>query len=82
MGDVDRFGNAFDAETQRSVAFERALQAALGAGCHTATAAHVSGNQLAFFDQRTGFRSLALTPEQFRTPNAAAVALVAEFGLR
>lgn len=80
--DVDRFKHVLDPVTQRAVGFERALQSALGAGCHTASAAHVSGDQLAFFDERTGYRSVTLTSEQIQNPSAAAAVLLTQFGLR
>jgi hydroxymethylbilane synthase len=73
--------SSFDPNTHRSVALERALQAALGAGCHTATAAHVFGEKMLFFDERTGLRSVTLTREQLANPAAAASGLLAGFGI-
>ncbi|MDR2673732.1 MAG: hydroxymethylbilane synthase, partial [Opitutaceae bacterium] len=40
--DAARFAAALDAETARCVTLERAFQTALGGGCHTAAAAHVT----------------------------------------
>lgn len=79
--DMELFRTALDLETGRSVGFERALQAALGAGCHTASAAHVHGRELAFFDERTGMRSVTLTADQFAHPVAASREILLRFGL-
>lgn len=80
--DVGEFSGVCDAETGRSVSIERALQSALGAGCHTATAAHVYGNELYFFDERTGPRRATLPSEELSDPVATAARLLLEFGLR
>ena len=56
------FAAIFDAATARAVDLERAFQAALGGGCHTAFAAHVTGDTLYFFHEnigRTAWRSLS-----------------------
>jgi len=79
--EVERFRPALDLATAQAVGFERALQAALGAGCHTASAAHVHGCDLAFFDERTGLRSLTLTADQLAEPQASARRLLKDFGL-
>lgn len=79
--DVELFRLALDIETGRAVGFERAVQAALGAGCHTASAAHVQGGELRFFDERTGMRSVALTRDHFASPADAAHEVLKDFGL-
>jgi hydroxymethylbilane synthase len=81
IADVGLFRAVLDPETERAVGFERALQAALGAGCHTASAAHVHGSDLAFFDERAGMRSLTLTADQLAQPLEAARDVLRSFGL-
>jgi hydroxymethylbilane synthase len=80
-GEAGQFQPAFDLETGLAVGLERALQSALGAGCHTATAAHVAVGKLYFFDERTGFRSTKISDEELRQPAATAARLLKEFGL-
>lgn len=48
-------------ETTAAVALERRALRALGGGCHSATAAHVSGSVLYLFDASFGRHSLPLT---------------------
>lgn len=79
--DAGIFKAALDLQTERAVGFERAVQAALGAGCHTASAAHVDGSSFAFFDERTGMRSLTLSVEQLAQPTTAARDILRKFGL-
>ena len=55
----------FDAATARAVGIERALQAALGGGCHTAFGAHATGDTLYFFHEATGRRTLPLAAGDF-----------------
>jgi hydroxymethylbilane synthase len=81
VADVEIFRGALDRETERVVAFERALQSALGAGCHTASAAHVAGSILVFFDERTGTRWLTLTEAQFARSTESARDILREYGL-
>jgi hydroxymethylbilane synthase len=80
-GEAGRYAGVFDAATARAVAVERALQAALGAGCHTAFAAHVSGDALHLFHDRTGPRRFALSEADFADPGAAAARILRESGL-
>src|SRR5687767_1326767 len=52
--DAAKFGAIFDAATARAVNLERAFQSALGGGCHTAFAAHATGDTLFLFHESTG----------------------------
>lgn len=76
--DAPRFAAALDSATARPVSIERALQAAVGAGCQLAFAAHVAGNVLYFFHEQTGPRTLPVTAEDYAHPAAAAKRLLKE----
>jgi hydroxymethylbilane synthase len=80
--DVTRFTPALDARTAQSVNLERAFQAALGSGCHTAFAAHVTLDTLYFFHEEVGLRSLPLTPEEIAAPVETARRLLKHFGFQ
>ena len=71
-GDAARFAAAFDAATARQLGLERALQGRFGGGCQLAFAAHATADTLYLFDERTGQRSLPITPADFDEPVAAA----------
>lgn len=79
--DAARFAAVLDAATARSVTVERALQAALGGGCQMAFAAHVAGDQLYFFHEKTGIRTLPLTDADYAAPAATAARVLKELGL-
>jgi len=81
-GDAARFASLFDLPTARAVSVERALQSALGGGCHTAFGAHASASTLYFFHEETGIRVLALGPADFDRPEAAAARILKELGLK
>lgn len=68
-------------DTARAVALERALQAALGGGCHTAFAAHATADRLYWFHAQTGLRVLALRAGDFDAPAVAAARILAELGV-
>lgn len=78
--DAALFQPALDAATSRDVTLERAFQAALGGGCQIAFAAHVSGDRLYFFHEKTGTRTLTLTPDDFVAPAATAGRILKELG--
>ncbi len=80
--DAARFAPVFDAPTARGLGLERALQTALGGGCHTAFGAHVAGDQLYFFHERTGVRCLPLTAADLDDPVPAANRLLQQLGLK
>jgi hydroxymethylbilane synthase len=71
----------FDHATARGLGLERALQNALGAGCQTAFAAHVSGDSLFFFHQDVGLRSVPLAPADLDDPASTARTILGQFGL-
>lgn len=80
--DVARLAPAFDAATARGIALERAFQAALGGGCHTAFGVHAVANDLYFFHEQTGIRKLPLTPEDFQAPAQSAARVLKQLGLK
>jgi hydroxymethylbilane synthase len=79
--DAARYAAVFDAATARQLALERAFQAALGGGCHTAFGAHATADTLHFFHERTGPRSLPLVPGDFERPAQTAARLLRTLGL-
>jgi len=79
--DAARFAAVLDAPTARSVTVERALQAALGGGCQMAFAAHVAGDKLYFFHEKTGIRTLPLAAADYAAPAATAARVLKELGL-
>jgi len=79
--DAARFVPVLDAATARAVNVERAFQAALGGGCHTAFAAHVDGGALHIFHEKCGVRKTALADADFASPAAAAERWLKEWGL-
>jgi len=79
--DAARFAAVLDAATARSVTVERALQAALGGGCQMAFAAHVAGDKLYFFHEKTGIRTLPLAEADYAAPAATAARVLKELGL-
>ncbi len=80
-GEVDTFTSVFDAATARAVNVERAFQAALGGGCHTAFAAHVAADRVHLFHEKTGLTSEPLTAADFTNPAAAASHILKKLGL-
>ena len=81
-GDTARFATAFDAPTARGLGLERALQNALGGGCHTAFGAHAAGDTLHFFHEQTGLRSLPISPADLDDPVPAAARILKLLGLK
>jgi hydroxymethylbilane synthase len=69
-----------DASTARSVNLERAIQAAIGGGCQMAFGALATDDQLHFFHEKTGRRTLPLRPDDFRQPEATAARVLQELG--
>jgi hydroxymethylbilane synthase len=76
------FAGVFDAPTARSLGIERALQSALGGGCHTALGAHAVRDTLFFYHEDVGLRTIALTEDDFASPGAAAARILGQLGLR
>lgn len=79
--DAAKFAAVFDAATARAVNVERAFQAALGGGCHTAFGAHVTADRLYLFHEKIGLRDAALSPADFAAPTETAARLLRQFGL-
>ena len=77
-----RLAPAFDKTTARGIALERAFQAALGGGCHTAFGVHAAGNDLFFFHELSGLRKLPLVPMDFQVPAQTAARILQELGLK
>jgi hydroxymethylbilane synthase len=80
-GDAAKFASVFDAPTMRAVTLERAFQNALGGGCHTAFAAHVSGDTLYLFHENIGHKSFALAAADFASPTQTANRILKDLGL-
>jgi hydroxymethylbilane synthase len=80
--DASRFAAVFDAATARAVGLERAFQAALGVGCHTAFGAHVTHDTLHFYHEGVGRHSLPLTDADFASPPETAERFLKQLGLR
>jgi hydroxymethylbilane synthase len=78
--DAAKYSPALDAATARDVALERALQTALGAGCHTAFGALVRGQTLSLCHERTGALSRPLSAAEMNDPTGTARAVLG--GLR
>lgn len=77
--DAAKFAVVLDAATARNVNIERAIQAQVGGGCQIAFAAHVVGDTLHFFHEKTGIRTLPLTAADFANPTQAATRALAVF---
>lgn len=75
------FEKFFDAATQAAVNLERAFQTALGAGCHTAFAAHADGGTLHFFHEQTGIRQFPLGESDYRQVAVCAERILRELRL-
>lgn len=79
--DVPRLAGPFDAATAARLGIERALQTALGGGCHTAFGAHATADALYFFHEQTGLHRLPLAPADAAAPDAAAARILKSLGL-
>lgn len=79
---VDLYRPVLDAATARAQELERAFQNALGAGCHTAFAAHVAGDSLFLFHEAVGLRSVPLSAADLDEPDATAAAVLDRLGLK
>ncbi len=79
--DAAKFAAVFDAPTMRAVTVERAFQNALGGGCHTAFAAHVEGEILHLFHEKTGIQTVRLFASDFAAPADTATRILRELGL-
>ena len=79
--DAAKFTAIFDAATMRAVTMERAFQAALGGGCHTAFGAHVAGDTLHLFHETVGVVTVSLRAEDFAEPDVAALRILSDLKL-
>jgi hydroxymethylbilane synthase len=80
-GDEKKLIPVVDAPTARAVNLERAFQAALGAGCQIAFAAHATADTLHFFHEKTGLRTLPLQPDDLLQPEQTAAQVLRGLGL-
>lgn len=75
------FAAVLDGPTGRQLAVERALQLRLGGGCQLAFAAHVAGDAVHVFHEKTGRRCVPLEPGDGERPGDAADRILRELGL-
>lgn len=80
IADAAGIATVLDARTARAVTLERAFQRALGGGCQTAFAAHVTSDTLWFYHHEIGLRSLPLSDAEIDAPESTAHALLKHFG--
>ena len=80
--DAARIGAVLDRRTARAVTLERAFQRALGGGCQTAFAAHVTADTLWFYHHEIGLRSLPLSDAEIDAPEQTAKVLLRHFGFQ
>ncbi|HZL44977.1 MAG TPA: hydroxymethylbilane synthase [Opitutaceae bacterium] len=69
--DAAQFAAALDPATALQLGLERALQGRVGGGCQLAFAAHATAGTLYFFHEKTGQRTVTLSPEDFARPAPA-----------
>jgi len=81
IGDAARFAAILHADTARAVRVERAFQAALGGGCHTAFAAHAAGDTLHLFHDKIGLRRFPLSEAEVHAPADTAKRILNTLGL-
>jgi len=79
--DRARLAAVLDAPTARVLGLERAIQSALGGGCHTALGAHAAADTLYFFHEAVGLRTTPIGEADFASPAAAAERILRRFGL-
>ncbi len=79
--DTALFAGVLDAATGRALGLERAVQSALGAGCHTALGVHAVPGTLYLFHESVGLRTVALLEGDFDAPAAAAARILGALGL-
>ena len=80
--DAAALAPVLDAATGRSLCLERAVQAALGAGCQTALGVHAAGSTLYLFHDDCGLRQFPVSPADFDSPEAFADRILSAAGLR
>ena len=80
--DEGRFAGILDGPTARVVGLERAIQTALGGGCHTALGAYAAADTLYFFHEAVGLRTTPIGDGDYASPAEAADRILRRFGLR
>ncbi len=80
--DEARYAGVLDAPAARGMGLERAIQMALGGGCHTALGAYAAEDTLYFFHESVGLRTTPIGEADFASPVAAAERILRRFGLR
>ena len=80
--DAERIRAVLDQRTFRAVTLERAFQTALGGGCQTAFAAHVTADTLWFYHHEIGLRTLPLSDAEIDNPVETARVLLKHFGFQ
>ena len=78
---AERLRDCWDLPTFDAVTLERAIQAAMGAGCQTALGAHATSQQLHLFHESHGRRVIKLMNDSFLNPVAASRRMLRETGL-
>jgi len=81
IADAARYAPILNADTARAVRIERAFQAALGGGCHTAFAAHAAGDTLHLFHEKVGLRRFPLSEAEVHAPADTAKRILNTLGL-
>lgn len=79
--DEARFSGVLDAGTARGLRLERAIQSALGAGCHTALGVYASGGTLFVFHEAVGLRRIPVTDNDYASPAESAKRILGGMGL-
>lgn len=80
--DVHKFAGLLDGRTGKALALERAIQTALGGGCHTALGAHATEDTLYFFHEEVGLRTFPLTESDHAAPVETAHRILAHLGFK
>ncbi len=80
--DLPRFAGVFDPATARGLNLERAIQTALGGGCHTALGAYATADTLYLFHENVGLKTLPLSEADFADPDATAARILSGLGLK
>jgi hydroxymethylbilane synthase len=80
--DQARYAAVFDAATARGIGLERAIQSALGGGCHTALGAFATAETLYLFHEEVGLKDVPVSGADFDSPDAAALRILASLGLK
>jgi len=81
MSDARAIGAVLDENTARAVRVERAFQSALGSGCHTAFATHVTGDTLYLFHEDVGQHSFPMNKNDYEAPADTAERVLRKLGL-